>query len=137
MSTGAQPVIEQAIREICADNPALPIEGSFYRGVNPDRYSSPFASPSLREYVSTPACGQEWFVRVLPSAFQVCVSAAGRRFLGVNDTIGEGQVIQLPQSGPGDVDLEALAGNRFHVELLAAIRKMASVVEEMRAAASA
>jgi hypothetical protein len=133
MFNPAQPVIEQIIREICADNADLPIRGDFYRGINPNRYSSPFADPILREEVDSPACGHEWFVRVLPGATEVMVSAAGRLFLGVNDTIGEVTVVPMPQTTPGDVDLDALPESRFHVELLAAIRDKAAVVEQMRA----
>ena len=76
-------------------------------------------------------------MRVLPGAFEVRVSAAGRLLFGVNDTIGEVAVVPLPQTSLGVVDVDAVAGSRFHVELLAAVRAKAAVVEQMRARVSA
>jgi hypothetical protein len=134
MPNDHQADVDQVIRDLIDENPDLPIRADFYRGVNPHRYSSPFADPILRELVATPGCPQEWFVRILPGAFEVCVSAAGRLFLGVTDVVGEVAVVQLPQTSPGVVDVEAVQGSRFHVELLAAIRENAAVVEQMRAA---
>jgi hypothetical protein len=64
----------------------------------------------------------------------VCVSAAGRRFLGVNNTIGDVTAVTFPQTRPGVVDVDALTSSQFHVELLAAVREKAAVVEQMCAA---
>jgi hypothetical protein len=119
MPNDHQADVDQVIRDLIDENPDLPIRADFYRGVNPHRYSSPFADPILRELVATPGCPQEWFVRILP---------------GVTDVVGEVAVVQLPQTSPGVVDVEAVQGSRFHVELLAAIREKAAVVEQMRAA---
>jgi hypothetical protein len=130
----SQQAVEQVIRDLVADNPDLPIRADFYRGINQDRYSSPFADAILREYVSTPGCPWEWFVRVSPTDTDVMVSAAGRGFLGVHDTIGEVASVKLPQTSPGEVDIQALSDSRFHVEMLAAVREKAAVVAEMRAA---
>jgi hypothetical protein len=129
----AQHAVEQVIRDLIADNPDLPIRADFYRGINPDRYSNPFADSILREYVETPNCPSAWFVRLMPTDLDVCVSAAGRLFLGVNDTIGEVAAVKLPQTSLG-VDVVALTSNQFHVALLAAVRVKAAVVAEMRAA---
>lgn len=130
----AQHAVEQVIRDLIADNPDLPIRADFYRGINPHRYDNPFADAILREYAKTPACPSEWFVRLMPTDLDVCVSAAGRLFLGVTDTIGDVRAVKFPQTSPGEVDLDALAGSQFHVELLVAIREKAAVVAEMRAA---
>lgn len=132
MPTESQIITEQIIRGLITDNPTLPIRGDFYRGPNPNR-SNPLAEPTIHEYVDSPACGNEWFVRVLPTLSDVCVSAAGRYDWGYNDVIGEVTVVKLPQSSPGVVDLDALRSPRFKVELLAAIREKAAVVEQMRA----
>lgn len=127
-----QAAVEQVIRDLLADHPDLPILADFYRGIS-DRPLNLFGDRIKREHVPTPACGAEWFVRVLPTSFDVCVSAAGRLFLGAHDVIGDVAVVVLPQTSPGVVDLEALAGSRFHVELLAAVREKAVIVEQMRA----
>lgn len=127
-----QAAVEQVIRDLIADNPDLPIMADFYRGVS-DHPLNLFGDRVKREYVTTPACGAEWFVRVLPTSFDVCVSAAGRLFLGAHDVIGDVTAVKLPQTSPGVVDVDALTGSAFHVELLAAVREKAAVVEQMRA----
>lgn len=136
MTTDHMPLVEQLIRDLITDNPDLPIRADFYRGRNPN-WASPFADTAIREYTETPGCPDEWFVRVGPSAFEVCVSVAGRLGFGVNDVVGEVTVVQLPQTSPGVVDVEALTGSRFHVELLAAVRAKAAVAAQMRAAITA
>jgi len=132
MPNDHQAAVEQTIRDLIADNPDLPIRADFYRGANPERSDS-FASPTRYEYASTPACEAEWFVSVRPASFEVAVAARGRWFLGENDVIGRAAGVEIPQTGPGVVDVDALAGSRFHVELLAAVREKAAVVEQMRA----
>jgi len=125
--------VEQMVRDLITENPELPIRAQFYRGRNRNM-SHPLADPTLRDYAATPAAGAEWFVLLVPTVFDIIVQAAGRMFLGVNDTVGSGISVALPQTSPGVVDIEALSGSELHVELLAAIREKAAVVDQMRAA---
>jgi hypothetical protein len=113
--------VERVTSDLLNDNADLPIQADLYRG------------PGNYEYLNTDACGTEWFVRVKPTSFDVCVSAAGRYEWGYNDVVGEVTVVHLPQASPGVVDVEAVQGSRFHVELLAAIREKVAVVKQMHA----
>ena len=137
MPNDHQHLVERVIIDVLAENSDLPIQASFYRGVIPPAERGFLGDAIRREYLSTPCCPPEWFVRVLPGAFEVCVSAAGRLLFGVTDTIGEVAVVPLPQTSPGVVDVDAVGGSRFHVELLAAVRAKAAVVAQMRANVSA
>lgn len=128
----AQHAVEQVIRDLIADNPDLPIRAQFYRGSS--GHAGPLDAWTSYEHAETPGCPIEWFVRVAPNSFAAMVSAAGRLFLGENDVIGRAVEVPLPPAVQDEVDLGALAGSQFHVELLAAIRETAAVVAEMRAA---
>lgn len=125
-------VVEQVIRDLIADNPDLPIKADFFRGISAIPLNV-WGDRILREEVTSPACGREWFVLAKPGATEVIVSAAGRSLFDVNDVIGEVTVVPLPQTTPGVVDVDALASSRFHVELLAAVREKAAVVAQMQA----
>jgi hypothetical protein len=120
-----QPIVEQVIYDLLNDNADLPIQAEFYRG------------PGQYEYLNTDAWTSEWFVKVLPHSFDVCVSVAGRYEWGFNDVVGDVAEVRLPQSEPGVVDVDGVRGSRLHVELLAAIRAKAAVAAEMRAAVQA
>lgn len=113
-------VAEQAVRAIIAEYPDLPIVAEFYRGWGNDR-----------EVVYTDRAGS-YFVLVLPNSLYTAVSAQGPTPLGTN-IIGRAVSVDYPRQGER-VDLEALAGSRFHVELLAAIREKVAVAEAARAA---
>jgi hypothetical protein len=126
--------LETVIRDLLAENPALPIRADFYRGRTGNL--GPLDVWSKYEHVRTPACGEEWFVLVKPNSFDVVVSVAGRLVFGEHDVIAVAEV-SLPQSEPGVVDVEALSGSMFHVELLAVIREKAAVAGQFRAAVGA
>jgi hypothetical protein len=80
---------------------------------------------------TTPAAGT-WYVLVKPAQLYVAVSAVKPTPLGW-DLIDRAVSVDYPRDG-ARVDLEALAGSRFHVELLSAIRAKAAVVESVRGA---
>lgn len=114
--------LETVIRDLIADLDNLPVRAEFYRG------------PGMpREEAATPGCPRFWFVAVRPTALDVCVSAAGRYWLGANDVIGDVNEIRLPQTAPGVVDVTALTGPAFRDEIAAAIRRQAAVVQQMHA----
>ena len=132
MTTDHTPAVEQAIRDLINDYPDLPIRAEFYRGPSGDR--SPLGNPTSLEQAAAPGCPDEWFVKVRPTAFDVCVSVAGRWAWGANDVVGDVTVVPLPQTSPGVVDVEAVQSSGFDVELLAAVRAKAAVARQMRAA---
>lgn len=117
-------VAEQQIRNIMNEYPDLPIVAEFYRGRRMDR-----------DVAYTDTAGA-WYVLALPNSLYVAVSAQGPTPLGTN-IIGRAVSVDYPRrtDQPTQVDLEALGGARFHVELLAAIRGKAAVVEAARSAA--
>jgi hypothetical protein len=127
----AQAAVETVITELINDNPQLPLEAAFRRGINPHR--GPLDDPILRDYVRSPGWDIEWYVSIRPSDLDVCISVAGRRLFGVNDVLDGVARVPLPQSTPGTVDVDALAGSKLHVALLAAIREKANVAAQMRA----
>ncbi len=128
------PAVEQTIRDLIADNPGLPVRAEFHRG-HTGNYG-PLDVWTKTESVATPDCPHEWFVLIKPNPFDIVVSVAGRYMFGVHDTFKH-QVVTLPQTRPGRVDVEAAAGSRFEVELLGAIRVKAAEIAEQRAAVKA
>lgn len=132
MTTDHRPIVEQAVRDLINDNSDLPIRADFYRGVSAAPLNL-WGDRIRREHVETPGCPDEWFVKVMVSDLDVCVSAAGRSFLGVNDVVGEVTMVELPMAAPGVVDIATVMGSRFDVELLAAVREKAAAVAQMRA----
>lgn len=136
MTTDHRPIVEQAIRDLINDNMDLPIRADFYRGIS----STPlnfWGDRIRREYVETPGCPDEWFVRLMVNDLDVCVSIAGRNDWGVNDVVGEVAVIKLPTVAPGVVDVAAVMGSRFDVELLGAVRAKAAEARQVRASINA
>lgn len=136
MPDAHQAAVEQVISDLMDEHPDLPIRAEFFRPIrDPDFYNplSP-ARPFLREYEQTPGCPDEWLVEVAPGAFEVLVRAVGERDYFGPKLVGEVTVVPLPRSGEWEVDVLAVAGSRFHVELLAAIRDKAAVVAQMREA---
>lgn len=110
-------VAEQAVRAIISEYPHLPIVAEFYRGWGEDR-----------DVVCTDAASSR-FVLVKPASLSVAVSANGPAPLGSN-IIGRAVSVDYPRQG-GRVDLGALAGSRFYMDLLAAIRAKAAVLEDV------
>lgn len=126
-------VAEQVIRSLLAGMADVPVRAEFYRGLDPNSRTPRV----MHEVVTTPVCGREWFVRVLPGAFDVAVSAAGALFLGEADVIGKATCLVYPTAGPDDLDRAALEGPEFRAELERLIRaKYADVVAERDAAGS-
>ncbi|GGN39067.1 hypothetical protein FHR83_006804 [Actinoplanes campanulatus] len=117
-------IAEQQVRTVMAEYPHLPIVAEFYRGRGNDRD------------VAYTANAGSWFVLVLPSSLYVAVSAQGPTPLGT-DIIGRAVSVDYPRRAdqPTQVDLEALGASRFYVELVAAIREKAAVVEAAGTAA--
>ncbi len=127
--------LEAVIRDLIADLPGLHVRAYFYRGATGQ--TGPLGPWTRFSEAETDGCGNEWFVMLRPSSFDVVVSAAGRYLFGAHDIIGDPIAVKLPQTSPGVVDMPALSGSALHVELLAAIRRQAAVVEQMRAAVGA
>lgn len=135
MSNDHQPAVEKVIRDLLADNPDLPLRAEFYRPIRDPDFANPFSSarPNMREYTQTPACPDEWLVEIDPGAFEVMVRAIGELDFFGPKLIGDVAVVPLPRSGKWEVDVEAVQGSGFHVQLLAAVREKTAVVEQMRA----
>ena len=127
--------LETVIRDLLAEIPDLPVRAFFYRGRT--GRSGPLDPWTRQEEAETPGCPDEWFVQLRPSSFDVVVSAAGRYEFGAYDVIGSPIEVKLPRikGRPDAVDVDAFSGSKLHVELLAAIREKAAVVEQVRAAA--
>lgn len=136
MSADHMAAVEQVIRDLIADNPDLPIRAEFFRPIRDPGFYNPLspARPFLREYEQTPDCPDEWLVEVAPAAFEVLVRAVGKIDYFGPKLIGEVTVVPLPRSGEWEVDVLAVQGSQFHVELLAAIRAKAAMVDQMRGA---
>ena len=126
--TDHRPAVEQAIRDLIAEHPDLPIRASFRRGP----IFGPFDTEVSYETAETPNRPHEFFVHVVPDHLEVGVAAvADAHELAA---VGAPTFVELPESSYGVVDVESLTGSRFHVELLGAIRAKAAVVAEMRQA---
>lgn len=111
---------EQAVRRFMADNPHLPIVGSFYR------------RPGLHEYADTPAAGA-WFVLIYPFLDHAAISAQGPGRLGTDVIGGLADHLPYPRTASGEVDVEALSGDEFQRILAAAVAEKVAVIEAARA----
>jgi hypothetical protein len=125
----ANDVAEALIRAIVADRPDLPIKARFFRGLKRGR-SGPVITEDEME---TPAADDGWFVLLLPGCAEVAISAQEPTFMGP-DIIGRGvaDCVRYPHFAD-KVDMEALAGDAFRAELVAAIDEKAAVITAARA----
>lgn len=124
----ANDVAETVVRDLLAAHPDWPIHVEFYRGLNPDSRTPRV----MHEVAETPACGRDWFVRILPGCSDMRISAAGvyERFFGA-DLLGDVATLCYPTAGD-DVDVAALLGDGFRAELQAAVEAKLAEIEAAR-----
>lgn len=117
-------VAEQVIRSILADMDGKPVKVEFFRGFK----QGPFGPVGQYQTVkSGKVVGRH--VLLLPGGADLAISAQEPDFLGYT-IIGGGiaDVVLYPRTADGDVDVAALIGEAFRVELVAAIEAKLAIV---------
>jgi len=131
-------VAEVVIRDLIAAHPERPIVAEFWRGL----VRTPLGPQPQYDIIATPAAEVDGrFVMLKPGHADVAMSAQEPDFLGpriIGDRIATclpyPTVVDRDVETDNDVDMQALRGEAFAAELLAAIDEKVAVIEDARRA---